>query len=133
MSDSTDSLLLIPVSPGELLDKIAILQIKQARISDPQKLRPVAAELELLCQVRDRAIRPSAELAGLVEQLQAVNDRLWEIEDGIRQCEARQDFGPSFIALARSVYLSNDERAALKRRINVLLGSSLTEVKQYRS
>jgi tetratricopeptide (TPR) repeat protein len=120
-----------PIAPGELLDKIAILQIKRTRISDPQKLRNVHTELAQLCSVRDRVIVPSAELAKLSSQLAAANEKLWEIEDQIRECEAKKDFGPRFVELARAVYVTNDERAAIKRQINELLGSSLIEEKAY--
>jgi tetratricopeptide (TPR) repeat protein len=124
--------LTIEVSPGELIDKITILEIKSKRIADPAKLVNVRPELAELVAVRDRELAPSAELTALVTELKEVNETLRQIEDEIRDCERRQDFGPAFIALARSVYQQNDRRAALKRRINDLLGSRVTEEKSYR-
>lgn len=121
----------IPVSAGELVDKISILEIKSERIADPAKLRNVRVELALLMEVRDKAMPQTLELRGMAEALRAVNEELWEIEDAIRECERRGDFGPRFIALARSVYRTNDRRTALKRGIDVAFGSSITEEKSY--
>jgi tetratricopeptide (TPR) repeat protein len=121
---------LIEVAPGELLDKISILEIKAERITDPTKLNNVRAELEALAGPRD-LLEGSAELANLSARLKAVNEQLWDIEDEIRVCERRQDFGPRFIELARAVYRTNDRRAALKRAVNDLLHSSLGEEKSY--
>jgi len=123
--------LLAPVSAGELLDKITILQIKAHRIGEPAKLGHVLAELAALSARRDRAIAPSPELASLVDELRDVNRALWDIEDEIRRCEQRQDFGTRFVELARSVYRENDRRAAIKRRINGLVDSELVEEKLY--
>jgi hypothetical protein len=124
--------LLAPVSWGELIDKIAILEIKSARIADAAKRANVARELRALGAVRDRALpKPPKELAALARDLKAVNERLWDVEDEIRACEKRQDFSARFVALARSVYAENDRRAALKRRISELLGSALIEEKSY--
>jgi hypothetical protein len=123
--------ILVEVAPGELMDKITILQIKSKRITDAEKLRNVRAELEVLEAARDGAMPPTAELGELTAQLKQVNESLWEIEDAIRDCEREQDFGPKFVELARSVYHSNDRRAALKRQINELLGSKLIEEKSY--
>jgi hypothetical protein len=124
--------ILIPVSPGELLDKITILRIKAARMSDPAKLANVRLELALLEQTwRDSGC--AARTPALEEQqLQAVNERLWDIEDRIRDKEAARTFDAEFIELARAVYLENDARAALKKRINVHLGSRIIEEKSYR-
>ena len=121
----------VEIAPGELIDKITILQIKNERITEPEKLANVRVELDTLLATRDRTIEPSAELTELTAELKAVNERLWQIEDGIRDCERNADFGPQFIELARAVYHSNDLRANLKRRINVLLGSRLIEEKSY--
>jgi hypothetical protein len=121
----------VPVSPGELLDKISILQIKRERLSDPAKLRHVEAELALLEAARARDLRESAEVGAAAAELREVNGRLWEVEDELRRCEARQEFGPQFVELARSVYRLNDRRAALKRRVNELFGSPLVEEKSY--
>ncbi len=123
--------ILVQTAPGELIDKITILQIKSARIRDAAKLRNVRHELEVLTATRDAALPPSPALTELTAQLAQVNEALWDIEDSIRDCEREQDFGPSFIELARSVYRSNDERASLKRQINELLGSALVEEKSY--
>jgi hypothetical protein len=123
--------ILVPVSPGELLDKITILRIKAARITDPDKLAHVRLELELLERTwRDACA--GTELAAEEAALQAVNARLWDIEDRIRDKESAGCFDPQFIELARAVYLTNDERAALKRQVNVALGSRLREEKSYR-
>ena len=122
----------IEVPPGELIDKITILQIKSERIADIAKLKNIRTELNALVQVREREVPASNELAHLTEQLKAVNERLWQIEDEIRVCERNRDFGPRFIDMARSVYRQNDHRAALKRQINKLLGSQLVEEKSYK-
>lgn len=121
----------IEVAPGELLDKLTILDIKSERISDPAKLANVRIELATLTASRERAIPESVELVELWRQLKEVNLALWDIEDEIRLCERDRDFGPRFIELARSVYRHNDRRAAIKRQINELLGSKLIEEKDY--
>ena len=123
--------ILVEVAPGELIDKITILQIKCERITDADKLRNVRVELEVLEAARDGAMAATPELGSLTAQLKQVSEALWEIEDGIRDCEREQDFGPKFVDLARSVYHSNDRRAALKRQVNELLGSKLIEEKSY--
>jgi hypothetical protein len=123
-------MLSIPISPGELLDKISILEIKVERIADPVKQANVRSELSLLSSVQD-TLPQSSELAALAAELKAVNERLWDVEDAIRECDRRADFGAEFIRLARSVYIENDRRAALKRRVNELLGSPLIEEKSY--
>ncbi len=120
-----------PCSIGELIDRISILRIKTRRIGDPEKLGNVRRELELLeAQAKDEELVGSA-IDSLAEQLAAVNARLWDIEDSIRICERERDFGPQFIALARSVYANNDERAAIKRAISALFDSALVEEKSY--
>ncbi len=123
--------ILVEVAPGELIDKITILQIKAERMADADKLKNVRVELDVLQAARDDAMAATDELAALTAQLKQVNEALWEIEDAIRDCEREQDFGPKFIELARSVYHSNDRRATLKRQINELLGSKLIEEKSY--
>lgn len=125
--------ILIPVAPGELLDKITILRIKVARIEDPSKRANAARELAMLEKVQAADISASDELARLEAGLRGVNEALWEIEDAIRDCERAQDFGPGFVKLARDVYHQNDRRAALKREINLLLGSAIVEEKSYAS
>lgn len=121
--------LLAPISAGELIDKITILRIKAERIA-AEKQAHVRHELRLL---EDLAARELAafDLATLTAELTAINAALWEIEDGKRDCERRGDFGPAFVALARSVYIENDRRAAVKRRINEAAGSDIVEEKSY--
>src|SRR5262249_10135572 len=119
------------VAPGELVDKITILRIKAERLTDGPKLHNVRVELTVLEAALERAVPPSAELTRLTADLKAVNEALWQIEDDMRDCERHQDFGPRFIELARSVYHTNDRRAALKRQVNELLGSRIVEEKSY--
>ncbi|HEY7308161.1 MAG TPA: DUF6165 family protein [Gemmataceae bacterium] len=121
----------VEIAPGELIDKITILEIKCQRIRDAAKLVNIRAELAVLVSVQDRCVQPSAELTALIEELRIVNETLWNVEDELRLCECGQDFGPRFIELARSVYRHNDRRAALKRQINELLGSRILEEKSY--
>jgi hypothetical protein len=121
----------VEIAPGELIDKLTILEIKSERITDAAKRQHVGTELALLLEARDRAMPGPAELARLAAELKAVNEALWGIEDEIRLRERDEDFGPRFITLARSVYRTNDRRAALKRQINELLGSQLIEEKSY--
>jgi len=123
---------LIEVAPGELIDKITILRIKDERIADAAKRANVREELKTLTKARTAALPDDPELDRLEADLKAVNEALWEIEDDIRDCERAGDFGPSFIALARAVYQANDRRAALKREINLRLGSRLIEEKSYK-
>jgi hypothetical protein len=123
----------VEVAPGELIDKITILQIKSERISDPAKLANVRHELNVLDTVHGERVPSSDRLAALTADLKAVNEALWDIEDEIRVCEKAKDFGPRFVELARSVYHQNDRRAALKRQINDLLGSQIIEEKSYAS
>ena len=121
----------VPVSWGELLDKITILEIKRHRLRDAQALVNVERELAALLPAL-AALTPEPEgPRALRSALAAVNQRLWTIEDRIREREAAGDFGPEFIALARSVYRENDERGRIKRAINALLRSGLVEEKQY--
>jgi chaperonin cofactor prefoldin len=124
------SRLLVEVSAGELIDKITILRIKAARIAVPAKLHNVRTELDSLVRVRE-VLPNSSQLDELESELQRVNERLWEIEDAIRDSEARKDFGPAFVELARAVYRTNDRRSDLKRAINTLLDSRLIEEKCY--
>jgi hypothetical protein len=122
----------VPVSWGELIDKITILEIKNARIADPAKRANVARELAALVAARDAAGTVPPPVAALADELREVNEALWEIEDAIRECEAAGDFSARFVVLARDVYRTNDRRAALKRRINQAMGSDLVEEKSYR-
>jgi hypothetical protein len=125
--------ILVPVSPGELLDKITILRIKSARITDAGKLTNVRRELALLEQHWRQAVPAPAPapLAADEAALQRVNAELWEIEDRIRELERQRRFDAGFIELARAVYLRNDERAAIKQRINLALDSAIIEEKSY--
>jgi hypothetical protein len=125
--------ILVPISPGELLDKITILRIKQVRILDAAKLANVKLELALLEQTWRDWVGTAQDVALDERALQNVNERLWDIEDRIRDKEAKQCFDRDFIELARAVYVSNDERAAIKKRINLQLGSRLVEEKSYSS
>jgi hypothetical protein len=124
--------LLVPISPGELLDKITILRIKQARILDAGKLANVKLELALLEETWRSSGCATHDVALDERALLNVNERLWDIEDRIREKEAKQTFDRDFIELARAVYICNDERAAIKKRINVQLGSRLIEEKSYK-
>ena len=117
--------ILVPVSPGELLDKITILRIKVARMQDAVKLANVKLELSLLEQTWRESGCAAQDVSADEHALQHVNERLWDIEDRIRDKEAKQSFDRDFIELARAVYVSNDERAAIKKRINLQLGSRL--------
>jgi hypothetical protein len=121
----------VPVSPGELLDKITILRIKSRRMSDAAKLANVRVELKLLEETWGASAYAKIDIAADVNALLQVNERLWVIEDEIRDKERAQDFDAQFIRLARAVYFQNDERAAIKRRINVNLGSGIVEEKSY--
>ncbi len=122
---------LVPVSWGELLDKISILDIKAERISAPAALENVRRERTALRAIADPALAARADVAAVMAELRIVNERLWEVEDDIRAHERAGNFGASFVALARAVYRTNDERGQLKRRINELLGSEFVEEKHY--
>ncbi|MBU1385229.1 MAG: hypothetical protein KKG14_04265 [Alphaproteobacteria bacterium] len=124
-------LIRIPVSVGELFDKITILKIKAARLSDPGQLENVRRELEELEAVATAAVTGSPALDDLVARLQAINDGLWDVEDGKRAHEREGRFDADFIALARRVYKENDQRAAIKREINRVTGSTLVEEKSH--
>ena len=121
----------VEVSPGELIDKITILEIKLERIEGKDKLKNVKLEWKTLTRARDEAIEATPELEKLTADLKESNERLWEIEDDIRDCERDKNFGDRFIELARGVYVNNDQRSRLKREINELLGSRLIEEKSY--
>ena len=120
-----------PVSIGELLDKITILEIKSERITDPAKLENIRNELHVLRMIQSGLPLDQENMSGLIENLKAVNSALWIIEDDIRDCEKQQNFGPEFIKLARSVYIQNDLRAKLKHQINIALNSELIEETSY--
>jgi hypothetical protein len=122
----------VPISPGELLDKITILRIKSQRMSDPAKLSNVRLELRALEDTWSASAYANINIEADLNALLSVNERLWVIEDDIRDKERAQAFDAEFIRLARAVYVENDERAAIKRRINTTLGSSIIEEKSYR-
>jgi hypothetical protein len=124
--------IMAPISAGELVDKITILRVKAARIGDPAKEANVRKELTLLEAIAAEALPASPNIERLTAELAEVNGALWDIEDGKRECERRQEFGPQFVGLARSVYIENDRRAAIKRAINEAAGSDIVEEKSYR-
>ena len=121
----------VEIGAGELLDKVTILHIKNERIADAAKRANIARELEALEPLRDAFVADYPAAANLEAELKQVNEALWEIEDSIRECEARKDFGEKFIALARGVYQNNDKRADIKRRINILGNARIVEEKSY--
>ncbi|MDD3518465.1 MAG: DUF6165 family protein [Chromatiales bacterium] len=126
-----DDMLMVPVAWGEVLDKLTILAIKSERIADPAKQANIRREHELLTWVVEEAGGLGDAAPPVMASLKAVNERLWEVEDALRDCEAAQRFDAQFIELARAVYRLNDERFRLKRRLNELLGSALVEEKSY--
>jgi hypothetical protein len=123
----------VPISPGELLDKITILRIKSQRIGDPAKVANVRLELKVLEETWSASVFAKVDIEAEIGALATVNERLWVIEDDIRDKERAQAFDAEFIRLARAVYFENDERAAIKRRINAKLGSAIVEEKSYRN
>jgi len=131
MKGGVMSEILVPVSFGELLDKIAILQIKSERMTDPDKLANVRNELSALENTWMAHPSAGSDIVRLRAELKAVNERLWEIEDDIRVKEKAQAFDAEFVRLARSVYFENDDRARIKREINAALGSAYVEEKSY--
>jgi len=122
-----------PISVGELIDKITILQIKQERIQDPIKLKNVLKELDQLIEIHSRilTLNQLADTGPLFQQLYHVNNQLWDIEDLKRKHESEQKFNEEFVQLARQVYLKNDLRAKIKRDINIIVGSDIIEEKSY--
>ena len=123
--------ILVPVSPGEVLDKITILEIKSERMSDPDKLANVRTELALLRETWARAIAEDEAIRDLHAQLKEINEALWEIEDDIRDKERARAFDERFIELARAVYFTNDRRSEVKKKLNLHLGSQIIEEKSY--
>ena len=119
------------ISVGELLDKISILEIKQKNIKDEQKIKIISKELESLNFSLKKDVDITDEIKSLYEDLKKINIKLWNIEDGKRDCERNGDFGEKFIQLARSVYIENDQRAKIKNKINKISGSNISEVKSY--
>ena len=131
MQKSSLNTILSPVSPGELLDKLTILEIKNSQINDSEKLKNIRLEYDILSDLRKEKIENDDKINHLYKSLKEVNESLWEIEDDIRECEKNNDFSKKFIDLARSVYVTNDKRAALKKEINTYLGSTIIEEKSY--
>jgi Family of unknown function (DUF6165) len=123
--------LLVPISPGELIDKITILEIKSQRMTDAAKLHNVRTELSLLTETWKASAFSATDISAEWAGLRDVNGKLWDIEDRIRDQERDGRFDADFIELARAVYVTNDERAAIKKRINLRLGSTLVEEKSY--
>ena len=123
--------ILSEISAGELLDKIAILEIKLVKIKDKENLLEINKEYKSLKEVKNSNIKLTKDLERLIIQLKEVNLKLWDIEDNKRICEKNKDFGKVFVDLSRNVYLNNDKRAKIKSEINKLLGSNIKEVKQY--
>ena len=124
--------LLVPVSPSELLDKMTILEIKSERINDTKKVMNVRHELELLSKVWSDSVTEDKVITNLRQQLKTINEKLWEIEDDIRNEEQQNRFGKEFIELARAVYITNDKRAQIKKDVNLYLGSEIFEEKSYK-
>ena len=127
----TGTMVEIPVAVGDLIDRISILSIKLERIADPGKLADIRREHALLTARRDAAVPPSAALERLTGEIAAVNRALWQVEEDLRAMERAGDFGPDFVARARAVYRTNDERARIKRRIDAVTGSLLSERKSH--
>lgn len=123
--------IMVPISPGELIDKLTILDLKARQIADPTKLANVRIERDALGAVAESHLPQTDQLRALWDALHAINADLWGIEDDIRACEAAGDFGSEFVRLARAVYRTNDRRAAVKKEINLLLGSAIVEEKSY--
>jgi len=124
--------ILVPISPGELLDKITIMEIKSERMDDPQKVANVGHELGLLGKIWSDSITEDTTISGLHRLLKAINEELWEIEDDIRDEERHDRFGERFVELARAVYVTNDKRAQAKKDVNLHFGSDIVEEKSYK-
>ena len=123
--------IIVEVSIGELLDKISILEIKQEKIKDPEKLRFISNEHSILKKQLDDNVKSDDKIKDLFQSLKDINAKLWVIEDDKRQCEKVKDFGEKFIKLSRDVHFLNDDRAKIKLEINNLTGSKIKEIKEY--
>lgn len=123
--------ILVPISPGELLDKITILEIKSERIDDAEKVKNVRLELSLLNETWSSSVNADETVLRIHSELKNINEALWEIEDDIRDKEKAREFDQRFVELARSVYFTNDKRAAAKKELNTYLGSDIVEEKSY--
>ena len=129
--NSKTSRIFIEVGAGELIDKLTILEIKLEKINSPEKLRNINNEVAALDPARQALLQSYPELHALQFELKTINEALWVIEDDIRLCEKKRDFGPNFIELARSVYIQNDKRAEIKKKINILCKAQIVEEKSY--
>ena len=125
--------IIVEVSIGELLDKISILEIKQEKIKDPEKLRFISNEHSILKKQLDDNVKSDDKIRDLFQSLKDINAKLWVIEDDKRQCEKDKDFGEKFIELSRDVHFLNDDRAKIKLKINNYTGSTIKEIKEYTS
>ena len=123
--------ILSEISPGELLDKISILEIKIEKVKDKNSLEEIKKEYKMLKEIQTSSIEITGKIKDLFQSVKNVNVKLWNIEDKLRICEKNKDFDKNFIELARSVYFANDERAELKSKINKILKSNIREIKQY--
>ena len=123
--------ILTEISPGELLDKISILEIKLEKVKDKKSQEEIKKEYKILKEIQTNSIEMTDEIKNLIQSVKNVNIELWSIEDKLRIYEKNKDFGENFIELARGVYFKNDERAKFKNEINVILGSNIREIKQY--
>ena len=123
--------ILSEISPGDLLDKISILEIKLEKINDKEKLNEINKEYDILKEVKNLNLKITKNIEDLFKQLKKVNENLWAIEDNLRICEKNKNFGSDFIELARGVYLNNDKRSQIKFEINKTLDSNIKEIKQY--
>jgi hypothetical protein len=130
---NTTNKILSEISAGELMDKITILEIKKVKITDPEKQVIINKELNSLHSTYQTSLTPSPELQEQITKLKTINLTLWDIEEGKRECERQKDFGDSFVQLARSVYIENDNRAKIKAEINRLTNSTISEVKSYKA
>tara|TARA_Y100001970_G_scaffold241947_1_gene305926 strand:- start:122 stop:511 length:390 start_codon:yes stop_codon:yes gene_type:complete len=125
--------IIVEVSIGELLDKISILEIKQDKIKDPEKLKFITNEHSILKNQLEKNVKSDTKLNNLYQSLKEINSKLWVIEDDKRQCEKDKDFGEKFIKLSRNVHFLNDDRAKIKLEINNHTGSAIKEIKEYTS
>ena len=123
--------ILSEISPGELLDKISILEIKLEKVKDKNNLEEIKKEYKILKEIQTSSIEITGKIKDLFQSVKNVNIKLWNIEDKLRICEKNKDFDKNFIELARGVYFANDERAELKSKINKILKSNIIEIKQY--
>ena len=123
--------IIVEVSIGELLDKISILEIKQGKIKDPEKLKFINNEHSILKDQLEKNVKSDDKLDNLYQSLKEINSKLWVIEDDKRQCEKDKNFGEKFIQLSRDVHFLNDNRAKIKLEINNYTGSGIKEIKEY--